>query len=278
MGCGAWYARSRWVRGHGKAKPGIQGESWWGVAIPLQVGEIRRPGVHAAYSLRKAPRRDTVATELIIRGSLRDEIVDRLRSLLVEGDLAPGARINESTLSRELGVSRTPLREALLLLSGEGLVVCEPARGFLAAPLTVAQARDAFPILAVLEVLALRSSKGVALHRLDQLRSLQAEYESAQTLAAARAVDERWHGVLTSGSSNEALRVQIERLRAIERRYWLATAALAGRWPQPSWIFQHAAVMEAVDEGDTDAACEALERHWSSSMRETLSSLARRAG
>ena len=217
-----------------------------------------------------------MATELIIRGSLRGEILDRLRSLVVEGDLPPGARINESTLSRELGVSRTPLREALLLLSGEGLVVCEPARGFLTAMLTVAQARDAFPILAALEVLALRSSKGVALHRLDQLRSLQAEYASAQTLEAARTLDERWHRVLTSGSSNEALTVQIERLRAIERRYWLATAGIAGRWPQPSWIFQHGAVMEAVDEGDTDAACEALERHWSSSMRETLSSLARR--
>jgi DNA-binding GntR family transcriptional regulator len=219
-----------------------------------------------------------VATQLITRGSLRDEILDRLRSLLVEGDLPPGARINESTLARELGISRTPLREALLLLSGEGLIACEPARGFLAAPLTVDRARDAFPILAALEVLALRSSKGVALHRLDQLRSLHSEYESAPTLEAARVIDERWHRVLTSGCSNESLNVQLERQRAIERRYWLATAGVAGRWPQPSWVFQHAAVMEAVDDGDTEAACAALERHWGSSMREALSSLARNGG
>jgi len=219
-----------------------------------------------------------MATQLITRGSLRDEILSRLRSLLVEGDLPPGTRINESTLSRELGVSRTPLREALLLLSTEGLIVCEPARGFLAAPLRVDQARDAWPILAALEVLALRSSKGVALHRLEHLRSLHAEYETAPTLEAARTIDERWHRVLTSGCSNEALLAQIERGRAIERRYWLATAGVAGRWPQPSWVFQHAAVMEAVDAGDTDAACAALERHWGSSMREALSSLARNGG
>jgi DNA-binding GntR family transcriptional regulator len=219
-----------------------------------------------------------VATKLITRGSLRNEILDRLRSLVIEGDLSSGARINESTLARELGVSRTPLREALLLLSAEGLVICEPARGFLAAPLTVAQARDALPILAALEALALRSSKGVALHRLDQLRSLHQEYMKAPTLDAARAIDERWHRVLTSGCSNQALMVQLERQRAIERRYWLATAGIAGRWPQPSWVFQHAAVMEAVDAGDTDAACTALERHWSASTREALSSLARNSG
>ncbi len=240
--------------------------------------EIRDLALHAAYSLPRAPRKDAVATQLITRGSLRDEILDRLRSLLVEGDFPPGARINESILAREIGVSRTPLREALLLLSGEGLVVCEPARGFLAAPLTVEQARDAWPILAALEVLALRSSKGVALHLLDQLRGLHKEYESAPTLEAARAIDERWHRVLTSGCSNNALMVQIERQRAIERRYWLATAGVSGRWPQPAWVFQHAAVMEAVDDGDTDAACAALERHWGSSMREALSSLARNGG
>jgi DNA-binding GntR family transcriptional regulator len=100
----------------------------------------------------------------------------------------------------------------------------------------------------------------------------------APTLDAARAIDERWHRVLTSGCSNQALMVQLERQRAIERRYWLATAGIAGRWPQPSWVFQHAAVMEAVDAGDTDAACTALERHWSASTREALSSLARNSG
>jgi DNA-binding GntR family transcriptional regulator len=225
---------------------------------------------------RESPnRRETVATQLITRGSLREEILNRLRSLVVEGDLPPGARINESSLSGELGVSRTPLREALLLLSGEGLVVCEPARGFLSAPLSVEQARDSFPILAALEALALRSAKGVAVHRLDQLRDLHAQYESAPTLESARAIDERWHRVLTSGCSNDALHLQLERHRAIERRAWLATAGAAGRWPQPSWVFQHAAVMEAIDSGETDAACDALERHWSSATRETLSSLAR---
>jgi len=219
-----------------------------------------------------------VATKLITRGSLRNEILDRLRSLVIEGDLSSGARINESILAGELGVSRTPLREALLLLTAEGLVICEPARGFLVAPLTVDQARDALPILAALETLALRSSKGVALHRLDQLRSLHEEYKSAPTLQTARVIDERWHRVLTSGCSNEALMIQLERQRAIERRYWLATARIAGRWPQPSWVFQHAAVMEAVDAGDTDAACAALDRHWSASTREALSTLARNGG
>ena len=142
--------------------------------------------------------------QLITRGSLRDEIVDRLRSLVVTGELAPGGRINESILSGELGVSRTPLREALLLLVGEGLVACEPARGFVASPLTVAQAREVFPILAALEVLALRSGGGVALHKLDQLRGLHSDYQTAANPTEARSIDEQWHELLTTGCSNGA--------------------------------------------------------------------------
>ena len=211
--------------------------------------------------------------ELITRGSLRDEIVDRLRSLVVTGELAPGARINESILSGELGVSRTPLREALLLLVGDGLVVCEPARGFVASPLTVAQAREVFPILAALEVLALRSGGGVALHKLDRLRGLHAEYQAAPNATEARWVDEQWHALLTSGCTNDTLQEQLSRWRFVERRYFLATSDLAGSWPHPSLVFQHEAVMEAVDAGDLDEACAALERHWTSATRPLLSAL-----
>jgi DNA-binding GntR family transcriptional regulator len=213
--------------------------------------------------------------QLIMRGSLRDEIVDRLRSLVVTGELAPGGRINESILSRELGVSRTPLREALLLLVGEGLVVCEPARGFVASPLTVAQAREVFPILAALEVLALRSGGGVALHKLDHLLGLHADYQTATGPTEARSVDEQWHALLTSGCSNGALQEQLSRWRSVERRYSLATSDLNGSWPHPPLVFQHEAVMEAIDAGDLDEACAALERHWTSATRPLLSALAR---
>lgn len=230
--------------------------------------QIQGSGVSTAYSVR-------VAMQLITRGSLRDEIVDRLRELVVAGKLAAGTRINESTLSGELGVSRTPLREALLLLVGEGLVVCEPARGFVASPLTVIQAREVFPILASLEALALRSGGGVALHRLDELRRLHASYETAATLAEAHSIDERWHGLLTAGCSNATLQEQLGRLRAVERRYFLASPSPGGRWPHPPFVFQHTAVMDAVEAGDLDEACSALERHWTSATRPLLSSLAR---
>lgn len=213
--------------------------------------------------------------QLITRGSLRDEIVDRLRSLVVTGELAPGAHINESILSGELGVSRTPLREALLLLVGEGLVTCEPARGFIASRLTVGQAREVFPILAALEVLALRSGGGVALHKLDHLRGLHADYQTAASSTEARSVDERWHALLTSGCSNGTLQEQLNRWRSVELRYFLATSGPTGSWPQSSLVFQHEAVMEAIDAGDLDEACATLERHWTSAARPLLSALAR---
>ena len=216
-----------------------------------------------------------MAMQVITRGSLRDEIIDRLRALLVEGEVPPGGRLNESVLAAELGVSRTPLREALLLLAGEGLVECEPARGFVAASLSLAQARDTLPILAALEALALRSGGGEAVHKLDDLRRLHAGFETAPDIATARAIDERWHALLTSGCSNETLLERIEQLRRLERRLWLATVKAAARWPHPPSVFQHAAVMDAIDDGDVDAACAALERHWTSTTRELLSALTR---
>ena len=194
---------------------------------------------------------------------------------MVTGELAPGARINESVLSGELGVSRTPLREALLLLVGERLVTSEPARGFVVSSLDVAQAREVFPILASLEVLALRSGGGVALHKLDQLRALHADYQKAADSSEARWIDERWHALLTSGCSNGTLQLELSRWRSVERRYFLATSGLAGSRPHPSLVFQHEAVMEAVDAGDLDAACASLERHWISATRPLLSALAR---
>jgi DNA-binding GntR family transcriptional regulator len=68
-------------------------------------------------------------TVRIERRTLHDEVVTRVRDMIIEGELETGSRINESELGRRLGVSRTPLREALKTLAGEGLIELVPARG-----------------------------------------------------------------------------------------------------------------------------------------------------
>ncbi len=90
----------------------------------------------------------------IRRRSLHDELVDRLRLLIVEGDLAPGSKISEKDLSDLFAVSRTPLREALKVLAREGLVELLPNRGASVAALTIQDLEEAFPVMGALEALS----------------------------------------------------------------------------------------------------------------------------
>lgn len=85
---------------------------------------------------------------------LHEEVVSRLRDRLIEGEIAPGAKILEKELCRDLQVSRTPLREALKVLAAEGLVVLLENRGAQAAKLTQKDMRDLFEVCAWLEAMS----------------------------------------------------------------------------------------------------------------------------
>jgi DNA-binding GntR family transcriptional regulator len=95
-------------------------------------------------------RRDELRGE-IARVALHDRVGERLRLMLVEGRIAPGEKLNERVLCEQLGVSRTPLREAIKLLAAEGLVDLLPNRGAIAVKLTEADVIDTFEVLAELE-------------------------------------------------------------------------------------------------------------------------------
>jgi DNA-binding GntR family transcriptional regulator len=88
------------------------------------------------------------------RRSLHDELVERIRDMIIEGQLAPGTRIHEGQLGKALGVSRTPLREALKFLASEGLVDLVPGRGGIVCRLTPKDVRDLLDVLTAIESLA----------------------------------------------------------------------------------------------------------------------------
>src|SRR5271156_4640222 len=87
----------------------------------------------------------------IIRRTLHDEVAIRLREMLVEGRIAPGAKLNERELCALLRISRTPLREAIKLIAAEGLVDLLPNRGAVAVKLSESDIVHAFEVLAGLE-------------------------------------------------------------------------------------------------------------------------------
>jgi DNA-binding GntR family transcriptional regulator len=85
---------------------------------------------------------------------MHGEVTSRLRDMIIEGELAPGARVPEQKLCARLGISRTPLREAFKALASEGLIELLPNRGAVVAQLTINDAEDIFQVLGALEGLA----------------------------------------------------------------------------------------------------------------------------
>src|SRR3990172_8098416 len=85
---------------------------------------------------------------------LTEAVVERLRDLIVQGELAPEAKLNERVLCERLGISRTPLREALKYLASEGLVELLPNRGAVVAALKPQMVKDIFVVMGALEALA----------------------------------------------------------------------------------------------------------------------------
>ena len=90
----------------------------------------------------------------IERRPLHEEVIDQLRDRIVQSELAPGSRLNERVLCEQLGISRTPLREAIKMLATEGLVELLPNRGAIVTPLKAANIADTLAVMGALESLA----------------------------------------------------------------------------------------------------------------------------
>jgi DNA-binding GntR family transcriptional regulator len=162
--------------------------------------------------------RETVRT-------LRDRIAERIRSLIIDGGLTPGDRLVEPDLARRLGVSRTPLREALLQLDSEGFVRVIPRRGAVVSVLSHSDAAETYQVKGVLEAFAAR----LACSRLTatELEHLHDLHERMSRIAGARTKDVRallqlnaeFHQALSDASGNEKLAGYIRSLRAQALRY-----------------------------------------------------------
>ena len=192
-----------------------------------------------------APQRSTPA---ISRSSLSQQAADHLRREIYARRLRPGRRLDESELAASLGVSRTPVREALRQLAAQGLVEIRSRRGCYVAELTLEDQREIFPIMARLEGwVAHEAAKNASAVDLAHLEELHARLER---LAAANDVDRYWeanhvfHVTLQELAGNRWLQNILGELR---RKLNLArhrSLKLPGRIRQS--VAEHRAVMKAL--------------------------------
>ena len=209
-------------------------------------------------------------TMSILRQPLRSAIRRYLLNNLLEGRLKPGSKINESELAQVLGVSRTPLREALLHLEFEGFIESAHGRGFRVAPLRAKTAMDLHWLVGALEGMAARSLAELndeKLRRLcDEMKQVNQELmgESAkgnnESPDAIIELGDRWHALLTSGCDNAEL---IELLKLIKARLYRYTCHfVTGQARIACTVDQHMNIIAALERHDFDAAVDLIRAHW----------------
>jgi DNA-binding GntR family transcriptional regulator len=208
----------------------------------------------------------------IARMALPEAAAERLRTLIIEGELAPGARLNERELSERLGVSRTPLREAFRMLAADGLLVQLPNRGAQVVALSREDVRHAFEVMASLEGLSGElAAKLVTEKDVAELRDLQAEMEAAHArrdlptyYRVNRAIHDRINAVAGNPILTHTFRTLNTRLHALRFRSNLVPA----KWDQA--VGEHRAMVEALAARDGARLRDILVNHLRSKLQAVL--------
>jgi len=203
--------------------------------------------------------------------SLREQVYDFLRAEMARGGLQPGGFLDLTELAARLGVSRTPLREALLHLESQGFVTVLPRRGFRLNALTLDDIRHFYEIIGALEAAALRSV-GPSLGPPDFARMRRLDAAMADAVAARdfdRYYDANlaFHDVYLRRSDNARLVSQVHLLK--QRLYdWPRRESMVQAWEQHS-VVEHEDFLALLERGAIGEAAAHLQNvHWSFAVQE----------
>ncbi len=202
-------------------------------------------------------------TDSIKRTTLHEELVERLRNLVVEDVLKPGEKVPEKQLCDSLGVSRTPLREALKVLASEGFVVLQANRGARVASVTREELENTFPVLATLEQLA----GELACQHVDTAEIQRIERHHRDMLKAYQSRDRQLyfkanqdiHQALIRGARNDVLESHHTLLAARVRRARFMANLSDERWAQA--IDEHEVMMDMLKARDADGLGKTMKLH-----------------
>lgn len=205
------------------------------------------------------------STALPPRPLLRDDVYARIRDAIVDGTLAPQEQLRDTELATWLGVSRTPVREALLELSRSGLVRAVPGRSTLVAPLEDRAVRDAQAVVAAMHALVVREAvPHLRPEDLARMRAANDAFAAAQRAGdadAALRADEAFHRVAVQASGNTAAAAVIAQYEPVlHRAERLRFASGEGA----ASVARHTALIELCAAGDAEGAARLAEQTWRS--------------
>jgi DNA-binding GntR family transcriptional regulator len=197
------------------------------------------------------------------RTGLHEQTIERLRTLIIRGDLAPGETLVEADLSEALGISRTPLREALKLLASEGLVELRLNRSAMITPIRESEIEELFEAVSGIERIAAElAAVRMSARDLEKLKGLQGRMERFHDSGKLRdyfELNQQIHSFIVACARNGALKATHHWLLSrVERARFFALSS-QDRWDES--VQEHRDLLDALEARDADRAGRVLARH-----------------
>lgn len=194
---------------------------------------------------------------------LRDVVFNTLRQAILRGELKPGERLMEIQLANKLGVSRTPIREAIRKLELEGLVLMIPRRGAEVAEITEKSLRDVLEVRGALEELAVKlACQKITDAQIAELRAAEKEFEMALQsgdVSVYAEADVKFHDVIYRATDNQRLIQLLFNLR--EQMYRYRVEYLKREEAHETLLVEHKRIIETIANRDMEAAVDAVCKH-----------------
>ena len=194
---------------------------------------------------------------------LRDVVFQTLRQAILRGELKPGERLMEIHLAQKLGVSRTPVREAIRKLELEGLVLMIPRKGAIVAEITVQDLEDVLEVRMALEELAVKiACKRITQEQLEEIKRRSAEFCKplyGDDVAACAQADMTFHDAIYEATGNRRLVQILNNLR--EQMYRYRREYLKDRQSHSLLVKEHEEIVQGLTERDADRALRVTNSH-----------------
>lgn len=194
---------------------------------------------------------------------LRDVVFQTLREAILRGDLKPGERLMELQLASKLGVSRTPIREAIRMLEQEGLAVTIPRKGAEVAKMTLKGMEDVLEIRETLDEFAVKMAcERISSEQLKQLRAIKENFEMCTRTGDVKRLaeaDVSFHDIIYEATGNPRLVSILSNLREQVYRYRVEYLKDSGNYPV--LIREHKAIVEGLEEKNLEKAIQAMHEH-----------------
>ena len=206
----------------------------------------------------------------IKRTFVKDEAYNILHDKIISGELTPYTQLKISELSKELGISRTPVREAILRLENEDLVISKANQWTMVAPIKVERLKDIYPLVLELESYALRENfDQITDEFIDELEKINKQIRMEhmnENIMRVIELDDEFHDLIVGLSPNKEIKPIIDRLKKRIKRFEIGFYQAKDSHKAPSTYDEHLILIDSLKKRDLDKSLDALKQNWTTTI------------